>query len=126
MKILEIDDNNDLNDLMSLVIRDEGHDFTYTNNGPDGLKLIRENQYDGVFLDLAMPGFSGYQVIDELSSDGSIHKQPIIIFTATSLSDDELSNLKEKGIHSCTFKPCSLKEVREILNQLEQIQIKGR
>ena len=87
MKILGIDDNEDINNVMKDVFESAGHDFTSVNNGRDGIKLIREHHFDVVLLDIAMPKFSGKDVIDVLVKDGIIKKQPVIVFTASSVPD---------------------------------------
>ncbi len=121
MKILAIDDNVDINKLLSTVLKSEGHDFRWVDNGREGLKLIREEKFDAVLLDLAMPEFSGTEVIDTLVKEGIIKKQPIIIFTASSKTDEEIQQLVAKGAHSCIRKPANnqdlLKKLREISSE---------
>ena len=108
MKILGIDDIEDINKLMKAVLESQGHDFTSTNNGRDGIKLIREHHFDLVFLDIAMPEFSGQDVINVLVKDGIIKKQPVILFTASSVTDSEVQELIKKGVHSCIRKPVDI------------------
>ncbi|PBO84971.1 MAG: hypothetical protein COA77_06790 [Thaumarchaeota archaeon] len=43
-----------------------GHKFSFTNSGKEAVDLIKNNSYDLVLLNLAMPNFSGYNVIGEL------------------------------------------------------------
>jgi len=121
LKILGIDDNVDINKLISTVAKAEGHDFRWVDNGREGLKLIREEKFDAVLLDLAMPEFSGTDVIDTLVKEGLIKKQPIIIFTASSKTDEEIQQLVAKGAHSCIRKPANiqdlLKKLREISSE---------
>lgn len=50
-----------------------GHEFSYVNNRKEGLKLIQENSYDLVLLDLSMPEFTGLDVVDSLNNDGIIN-----------------------------------------------------
>ncbi len=97
MKVLGIDDNDDISDLLRTVVEGEGHDFTSVDNGKEGLNLIRENKYDIVFLDIAMPKFSGIDVMDALHKEDIMTKQKIIIFTASSISDPEIQKLINKG-----------------------------
>lgn len=108
MKILGIDDNTDINNLMKDVLEAHGHNFTFTNNGREGVKLISEQQFDAVFLDVAMPEFSGIDVVDALLKEGIIKKQPVILFTASSITNSEIQELIKKGVYSCIRKPVEI------------------
>jgi len=118
LKILGIDDNIDINKLLSTVAKADGHDFRWVDNGRDGLKCIREEKFDAVLLDLAMPGFSGDEVIDSLVKENIIKKQPIILFTASSKTDEEIHELIKKGAHSCIRKPTN---IQDLLKKLREI-----
>lgn len=117
MKILGIDDNIDINEMLDTVLNGSGHDFIYVKNGTEGLKLIHEKKFDVVLLDLAMPEFSGFDVINSLLKDGLLTKQKVILFTASSVLDSEIEELIKKGIHSCIRKPV---DIDLLLEKLEQ------
>jgi len=121
MRILGIDDIEDINKLMKDVLEALGHDFTSANNGQDGIKLIREQQFDLVFLDLAMPGFSGQDVVNVLVKEDIIKKQPVILFTASSISDSEVQEIIKKGAHSCVRKPIDIDVLSDLINSLKNI-----
>jgi len=55
-----------------------------------------------------MPEFTGVDVIEHLHKNGSISKHKIILFTASSITDDEIQKLIKKGAHSCLKKPVKL------------------
>ena len=120
MKILGIDDNTDINELLDTVLNGSGHEFTHVKNGTEGLKLIREKKFDIVLLDLAMPEFSGFDVINSLLKEGLLSKQKIILFTASSVLDSEIEELIKKGVNSCIRKPV---DVDFLIEKLEQLQI---
>jgi len=120
MKILGIDDNTDINELLDTVLNGSGHEFTYVNNGTEGLRLIREKKFDIVLLDVAMPEFSGFDVINSLLKERLLTKQKIILFTASSVLESEIEELIKKGIHSCIRKPV---DVDILLEKLEQLQV---
>jgi two-component system OmpR family response regulator len=120
MKILGIDDNTDINELLDTVLNGSGHEFIYVKNGTEGLKFIREKKFDIVLLDLAMPEFSGFDVINSLLKEGLLTKQKIILFTASSVLDSEIEELIKRGVHSCIKKPVDLDF---LLEKLEQLQV---
>ncbi len=105
MKILGIDDNEDLLNLCETVLTSDGHEFTSITNGRDGLKAIRDEKFDAVLLDLSMPDFSGVDVIDALVKDGIMNKQKIVVFTATNPTKKEIEQYLAKGVHSVLSKP---------------------
>ena len=120
MKILEIDDNPDIIKFVDLTVTSMGHDFSSTDNGKDGLKMIQENQYDVVLLDLSMPEFSGVDVINELNKQNLVKNQKIVVFTASSVSDANIEDLKKKGVHSYLTKPIDIDSLMEKINELEK------
>ncbi|MDX1533356.1 MAG: response regulator [Nitrosopumilaceae archaeon] len=119
MKILGIDDNEEINKLLSTVIKSDGHEFTQVNSGRKGLELILQGGFDVVLLDVAMPEFSGKDVVNALIEKGKIKDTPIVLFTASSIVDEEIQELISKGVHSCIRKPAP---IHEILNLLKTFQ----
>jgi len=85
MKILGIDDNEDLLEVCETVLNSDG-----INNGKEGLQAIRDEKFDLLLLDLSMPEFSGMDVIDALVKDGIMNKQKVVIFTAASPTEKEI------------------------------------
>ncbi|MDH3696134.1 MAG: response regulator [Nitrosopumilus sp.] len=121
MKILEIDDNQDLLDLSELALTSVGHEFICADNGREGLELIQKQQFDVVLLDLSMPDFSGLDVLDGLDKNGILNKQKIVVFTASTPSEQEQKILLEKGVHSILSKPL---DPDELIEHIEKINSK--
>ena len=120
LKILGIDDNIIIGKVLQDVMTQAGHDFKFVNNGRDGLKLIQEQKWDAVLLDIAMPKFSGKDVVNELVKDGNIKKQPVILFTAVSLDPEEVDKMIQQGVHSHITKPIDMKNLLEVLENLKK------
>ena len=118
MKILGIDDNQDLLDLCKVTLSSEGHEFTAINNGKEGLQAIKDKKFDLVLLDLSMPGFSGEDVLDALVKEGIMNKQMIIIFTASTASEQEFGPILEKGVHSIIRKPVDIDNLIETIKKM--------
>ncbi len=119
MKILGIDDNEDLLELCETFLNSVGHEFTGINNGKEGLQTIRDEKFDAVLLDLSMPEFSGMDVIDVLVKEGIMNKQKVVIFTAASPSKKEIEVFLEKGAHSILKKPVDPDELAKFVSKLE-------
>jgi len=118
MKILGIDDNEDLLNLCEIALSSEGHEYTAIDNGREGLKAIKDKKFDMVLLDLSMPDFSGVDVIDALVKEGIIDKQKVVIFTASSATEKEYGPLLEKGAHSILKKPLDVDELLETVKKI--------
>ena len=119
MNILGIDDNEDILKLLNTVLTSKGHDFTQATNGKDGLKLIEEQNFDAILLDLAMPEFSGLDVIESLEKSNKLKDQKIILFTASSATDKEIDVLLQyDGIASCIRKPV---DINILIKKIEEV-----
>ncbi len=119
MKILGIDDNEDLLNLCEITLTSDGHEFTGITNGRDGLKAIRDKKFDVVLLDLSMPEFSGVNVIDALVKEGIMKKQKVVIFTGTSPTKNEIEVYLEKGADSILKKPVDPDDLSKLVSKLE-------
>ena len=89
LKILVVDDSVDITEALEMTLEVMGHNFSSTNSGKEAVDLIKNNSYDVILLDLAMPGFSGFDVINELQTMPSVKDLNIIIFTASTFNDSE-------------------------------------
>ncbi len=119
MKILAIDDEQDLLELLKIFFASEGHEYVGVLTGQEGLKKIKDELFDMVLLDLAMPDFSGVDVIDALIDDGLMKKQKIVIFTASSATEKEFAPLLEKGVYSIIKKPVDFDVLSGYLKKIE-------
>lgn len=115
-KILIIDDNIDISDMLAQYLEIKGHKCTVSNNGRNGLNLITQEKFDIILLDLAMPDFSGYDIISSLVKNGRIGDVKIIVLTASSITDAEMDTLGVKGVKACIKKPVRLEELVRIIN----------
>ena len=117
MKILIVDDNKDITEMLSRYLTVKGFDCITTNDGMNGLNLIKKEKYDTVFLDMSMPDFGGMDVIDALEKVNVLKDQRIVIFTASSISNEKIQALLEKdGIEACLRKPVQLSELITTIN----------
>jgi two-component system, OmpR family, response regulator len=84
MKVLVIDDNHDIGEVLSVYFEHENIDYELIDNGTEGVKAIRERDFDLILLDMAMPDYSGLDIIRSLKNDGIFESKNIVIFTASS------------------------------------------
>lgn len=116
MKVLVIDDNHDITEVLSFYFEHEDIDYELINNGKEGLKAIREHNFDLILLDMAMPEFSGIEVIRSLKKDGIFESRNIVIFTAS--SDPKIrEELGASGAKMIFKKPCSLDDLKALIEK---------
>ena len=78
-KILIVDDENDIAELISDILEDEGYDTVIANDGKSALNLIKDDNFDLILLDVMMPDISGTEVCASIRNEVSC---PIIFVTA--------------------------------------------
>jgi len=113
-KILVIDDDAAVTDLLSLLLKSQGFDVTATNNSADGLNLIRETQPDMVVLDLMMPEMDGWEVCKTVRTFSQV---PIIILSA--LNDPSMiASVLDAGADDYLTKPTPSRVLVAHINRL--------
>ncbi len=108
LKILIVDDNEQITKMLSTFLELKDQECTVANDGKEGLDIIKENRHDVVLLDLAMPEFDGYAVIKDLEENNMLKDRKIIVFTASTITQDELDGLVDRGVHSYILKPIDI------------------
>jgi len=109
MKVLIIDDDEDITGLLARYLTAKGFENVVTNDPREGIELIKKEKHDWVLLDIAMPEFSGLDIIHALESENILKDQKIIIFSAYHISEPVVNELLEKeGVHSILRKPLKL------------------
>ena len=108
LNILIIDDNEQITKMLTTFLRLKNHKCTVANDGKQGLALIQENHYDVILLDLAMPEFDGYAVIESLESKDLLKNNKIIVFTASTITQEGLDALVDRGVSSYILKPIDI------------------
>jgi len=118
LKILVIDDNRNILDVLKQVLEIEGHECIVASSGRNGLTMMRQQKFDAVFLDLAMPEFSGMDIIDSLEKSGELKEQKIIVLTASARLDGIEDDLIKKGVCMLLRKPVGVDEIKDVLKNL--------
>ena len=111
LNVLIIDDNEQITKMISTFLDMSNHDCTVVNDGKEGLELIKTKQYDSIVLDLAMPEFDGYEILDTLKREDSSQLSKVIILTASSIPIETVRKFKELGVSSCLQKPVDIDQL---------------
>lgn len=125
-KILIIEDDAPIADLLSYGLSLEGYQTRIASNGADGIQAIQSFQPDLLLLDWMLPDQSGLDICKKVTADYNI---PIFMITAKSDITDKVLGL-EFGADDYITKPFDLREViariRTILRRLEQSNYKDQ
>ena len=108
LKILIVDDNEQITKMLTTFLELKEHKCTVANDGKEGLGLIKENRHDVILLDLAMPEFDGYAVIKDLEENNMLKDHKIIVFTASTITPEELDELVKRGVTTYILKPIDI------------------
>lgn len=107
MKVLVVDDEALIRNIIKEYCLNEGYEVTEAENGEEALKLIKYNDFDIIVLDLMMPKLDGYSCYKEIKKIKSI---PTIILSARSEEYDKLLSF-DLGVDDYLTKPFSPKEL---------------
>jgi two-component system, OmpR family, response regulator len=107
-RVLVVDDEPNILDLLSASLRFAGFDVATATNGTDALAVASTYGPDVLVLDVMMPGIDGFEVVRRLRADGT--HTPVLFLTARDATDDKVTGLTLGGDDYVT-KPFSLEEV---------------
>ena len=106
-KVLVVDDDQDLAEMLGIVINGAGMDVEIIGRGDEAIEAFRENKPDLVLLDLMLPGLDGIEVCKQIRNESMV---PIVMLTAKGDSQDVVSGL-EAGADDYIVKPFSVPEL---------------
>ena len=117
LRVLLIDDNEDLALAMSLLMNHIGHKAATSHNGTEGIARVKELRPDVVFCDIGLPGMSGYEVAQLIRKDPE-HKNMFLIALSGYAQAEDIARAKEAGFDLHLSKPLSVDTLRQVLNKV--------
>jgi DNA-binding response OmpR family regulator len=114
-KILVIDDQPNIREFLGLLLRQQGYDVVFADNGWKGLQLYRQEHPDVIVLDLNMPDFDGVTVLKQIRNVDL--KQPVIVLTGESAPETE-RQVRMLGVSEFILKGSSLHLLADTLKRL--------
>ncbi len=108
LRILAVDDEQMLTDLLAMALRMEGWEVRTASSGLEALQIAREFEPDALVLDIMMPDLDGMSVLRRLRETGNL--VPVLFLTAKDAVGDRIAGLTAGGDDYVT-KPFSLEEV---------------
>jgi DNA-binding response OmpR family regulator len=120
MKLLVIDDSKDITDVIMFYCDSKDIDCTVLNTGNNGLNVIRDNdEFDLILLDLAMPEFSGLDIIKTLKNENLLEQRNIVVFTASS-DRKMLEDIERSGVKAIFKKPFSVDDLTALIEKFRR------
>ena len=120
MKVLLIEDNRDITEMVRLCLESENIVCEATEDGKAGLQSIKEDKFDAILLDLAIPEFSGFDIFRALKKDNLLKSNNVLIFTASSVSEEDIKEMLSSGARGVLKKPLSIDDLVEAVERFRQ------
>lgn len=118
-KLLIIEDDGDLQQVLSVVFNREGYELHYAFNGKEGYDKMLAVQPDVVLLDLMLPVLNGVEVLKLVTTNTSLKDIPIIVMTAHGDKADMLEHsIKAQGVRAYLKKPFELGDIRSLVRRM--------
>jgi CheY-like chemotaxis protein len=110
-KILILEDDQPILDLMDLMIRKLGFEPVLITNGLEALELIKQEPPALILLDIMMVPINGWEFLEKLRGEYGRREIPVILFTASPLVEERMAQMKDPYLSVLT-KPVSFAELK--------------
>jgi two-component system, OmpR family, response regulator VicR len=120
-RIICIEDEPEMIDLIQLILNRRGFEVIGASGGKEGLQAVRDRHPDLVLLDLMMPDMDGWEVYQQMKAEESTRNIPVIIVTAKAQNIDKVLGLHIAKVDDYIAKPFGPQElidsVEKVLNR---------
>ncbi len=116
-KILIVEDNSEVRELMVLVLRRAGYDVAEAATGLAAIDQTRATRPDLIIMDLGLPGITGDEATARLKADPSTKDIPVIVNTAFHKTSSLVERAMAVGAAEILHKPTSLKTLQEVMHR---------
>jgi two-component system, OmpR family, response regulator VicR len=117
-KILVIEDEEDIANLVKLVLETEDFEVQTVLDPLSAVDTVKRYQPDAILLDLAMPGLNGWEIFKRIRNDADIVQVPIAILTAKAQAFDEMVGLHVMKADAYITKPFGKQELIDKTHEL--------
>ena len=117
-RILCIDDEKEIIDLIRLILARKGYEVAGATSGDEGLAKARSWKPDLVLLDLMMPDMDGWEVFHRIRADESLAEIPVIVVTARAQSIDRVLGLHVARVNDYISKPFTPQDLIESVERV--------
>ncbi|MBN2030941.1 response regulator [bacterium] len=117
-KVLIVDDDQPVIDLIKKILMDEGYHFLEANDGTKAIELVFQENPSLIILDMVIPCMNGYEVIGRLKQDKRSQSIPILILSAHSVDAKRLEHIENLSALPIQKKPFEVGELRNNVKAL--------
>jgi PAS domain S-box-containing protein len=114
LRVLVVDDNRDAAETLSALLDVMGHAAPIANDGPQALRMMHSFQPEVVFLDIGMPGMSGYEVASAIRRDRCFDHVTLVALTGWGGELDRARSA-EAGFDEHLTKPATIESIEQVL-----------
>ena len=116
-RILVVDDDENILNLERTILEQKGFDVTGANGGAEALRLLADQSFDLVLLDVMMPEMDGFAVCRKIKEDPRLEDMPVIFLTAKG-GGEALAEGFESGAIMYINKPFTANKLLTIVNTM--------
>ena len=116
-KILVVDDEPNVGMIFHRVLGDEGYEVVSASGGQECLRALKKHTPDLVFMDIGLPGISGYDVAHRMRQMPEV-KDAVLIAQSGWGQDEDKRRATQAGFDAHMVKPVDVNELRTLLTKL--------
>lgn len=110
-RILVVDDEEALLELVSAILKGEGYEVSTANSGPQAIETLEHEEFDLILLDVMMPDMDGWEVVKEIKKRPNLKGTPIAMLTVKTMSPQYFYSSEVEELVDYINKPFSKKEL---------------
>jgi len=115
--VLLVEDDEASRYIYGTILTHRGYTVRYARNGPQGLRMLREDAPDAVVLDIGIPGMDGFEVLERIREDPEMCHLPVVVVTVHVFEADQ-RRAEQAGCDLFLKKPL---EPSLLVNELERL-----
>ena len=121
-RVLIVDDDTDVRHILATALRQKSLTIDEASDGREGLRLLHENTYAVVLLDLMMPVVDGLTVLSAIKTD---LPNPPVVLVVTGASREMIERVDTDRVHGIVRKPFDPLEVAQIVAACAEVRSRG-
>ena len=118
-RILFVDDDTDALEMYIKAVSLADHQADVASSALEGWELVKKNKYNLIFVDLNIPGISGFELIEKLAKDRRSKGIPVIVISAMP-EDTQIEEVLDAGANLFLEKPIALVDLLDVIEKFEE------
>lgn len=117
LKVLVVDDNEINLRLAEIILKKNNYDVTTVCSGDDSINIVKNNDFDLIFMDIHMPGLDGYETTKRIRKVTNKGPRPTIIALTANAMPQEIEKVESSGMDDILIKPISEQLICEVISE---------